>query len=312
MASQETTATSSPRVRSLAIAADLGLGGGVNALPFGGAARSPGAGGSSLAPPGAAAAALQTSEALRSILADVRSGDDEIGRMLRELTAGSSPSKSPTPAGHYSTPSSPKAGLGKPPLKPATRITTRPTALLSMQTAFDKADTVEEIQRIVSEVITPQRQRLLQAEAGAVPAAEAAALRADREAAAEAASAALAAKSDLEGRLLALTAENARLSELREQLQQDLGLAQSLDKQLSALCSANAALHGQRETELQGAEGVLAAAQAENLALRAQLSQLAAGRGSSGASAAAGLTTGAFGDEVGLAAVMVGLGSECV
>ena len=91
------------------------------------------------------------SSALHLMLADFQTGDDEVGRMLRALadgvdhaaTAGSSgPGVSVLSAaatGDASTPRSPEAA--------------RPNALLSIQSAFDKGESVEEIQRIIMQVL---------------------------------------------------------------------------------------------------------------------------------------------------------------
>jgi len=291
--------------------------------------------------PSAAASALQTSEVLRSMLADVESGDDEIGRMLRDLTSGV---VQPRPAAQAAAAaaaaaSKPSAAACKPPLPPGATPQAKPSsALLSIQAALDKAGSVEEIQQIVNQAFTLE----LQQQMGHSSTDDAAELRAsyqalaqEKEAARAVAAAAEAAKQELESKLAALTRDNARLTELREQLQEDLSVAQSFGQQLGALRDANAALQAQKDDELLNAEAELVRLQAERDELRSTVRRTAeqnagieakrqlarsglsigtstsprpamqsVGVGSSfkGAASAAGLmTVQAFGDEVGSA-----------
>ena len=105
---------------------------------------------SSLAPPGgAAAAALQTSKALKSMLAEVQSGDDQISRMLRDLATlpAATPPASELPAAGQAAAAATAAAALPPPRSPALSL---------IQTALDKADSLEEIQRIIDRALAPE------------------------------------------------------------------------------------------------------------------------------------------------------------
>lgn len=104
------------------------------------------------APSGALAgvAAVETGQALRAMLAGFESGEDAVGRMLRDLKASASCA---TMASLHAVPPAPVAGTS--PAQVTGPQAPRASAV-ALQVAFDQASSLEEIQSIIAQALSTE------------------------------------------------------------------------------------------------------------------------------------------------------------
>jgi hypothetical protein len=248
------------------------------------------------------------------MLAQAEAGDDEIGRMLRDLTAPLMPAlgKPPTQRDASPRPAAPEASSAGLAATGSALSTLAGQFVAPAESALDSAGILDEIQRTVGyamgqatcgadpaglqqaaieeasaakaeaarlretcEVLAGEEEDM-QARIATLQAAaaEAAARALNVDAVRDAAAAAEAAAADLQARLAALEKENAQLAQVRAGLEGDLAVARSLGPQLEALKAASATAAAAREDDVAAALAATAEACRERDALRATAAPL--------------------------------------